>query len=131
MVRPTTTKVRPAVAQASIGSPAISVRGITNRFGAVTAVDVRSTYPGAAGSAIVGVDAMNLLAPGTAALILGVFVVVASMTGAGLMRRRDVPSRRVSDRRRLGPEAPFVVSRRQMRRVCDHEPHDFAVAACR
>jgi ABC-2 type transport system ATP-binding protein len=39
MVRSSTTKVRPAVAQASIGSPAISVRGITKRFGAVTAVD--------------------------------------------------------------------------------------------
>jgi ABC-type transport system involved in multi-copper enzyme maturation permease subunit len=64
----------------------IAVEGIVSGF-----LGEGAKYlPGAAGSAIVGVDAMNLLAPGAAALILGGYVVVASMTGAALMRRRDV-----------------------------------------
>jgi len=64
----------------------IAAEGIVAPFLGQTA----KYLPGAAGSAIVGVDAVNLLASGAAALVLGGYAVVASLAGAWLMRERDV-----------------------------------------
>jgi ABC-type transport system involved in multi-copper enzyme maturation permease subunit len=47
-------------------------------------------FPGAAGSAIVGVDAAHLLAPGIAAVVLTGWAVAATVAGGSLMHRRDI-----------------------------------------
>lgn len=47
-------------------------------------------FPGSAGSAIVGVNAENLLAPGLAAVVLAGWAVVATLAGGTLMHRRDI-----------------------------------------
>jgi hypothetical protein len=46
--------------------------------------------PGAAGSAIVGVNAAGLLAPGIAVAVLAGWAALATITGERLMRRRDI-----------------------------------------
>jgi ABC-2 type transport system permease protein len=52
--------------------------------------DVGGYLPGSAGSAIVGVDAANLLAPGVAVAVLAGWTVLATVVGAQLMQRRDI-----------------------------------------
>lgn len=52
--------------------------------------DVARFLPDAAGSAIVGVDAANLLAPGIAVAVLAGWAVLATVVGGRLMQRRDV-----------------------------------------
>lgn len=47
-------------------------------------------FPGSAGSAIVGVNAEGLLAPGLAAVVLAGWAAVATLAGGTLMHRRDV-----------------------------------------
>lgn len=47
-------------------------------------------FPGSAGSAIVGVNAENLLAPGLAAAVLAGWALVVTLAGGVVMHRRDV-----------------------------------------
>lgn len=51
---------------------------------------VAKYLPDAAGSAIVGVDAANLLAPGIAAAVLAGWAALAALVGGHLMQRRDI-----------------------------------------
>jgi ABC-2 type transport system permease protein len=52
--------------------------------------DIGTYFPGTAGSALVGVNAEGLLAPGIAAAVLAGWALVATATGGLLMRRRDL-----------------------------------------
>lgn len=47
-------------------------------------------FPGAAGSALVGVNAQGLLAPAMATVVLAGWAIVAAVSGGVLMHRRDV-----------------------------------------
>jgi ABC-type transport system involved in multi-copper enzyme maturation permease subunit len=51
---------------------------------------VAKYLPDAAGSAIVGVDAANLLSPGIAIAVLAGWMALATVVGAHLMQRRDI-----------------------------------------
>jgi len=51
---------------------------------------VAKFFPGAAGFAVVGVNPAELLTPGLGALLLGGYALIAVVTGAVLMRRRDI-----------------------------------------
>jgi ABC-2 type transport system permease protein len=62
---------------------------IEGAFGAFVP-DVAKYLPDAAGSAIVGVNAANLLAPGIAVAVLAGWTAVATVVGDRLMQRRDV-----------------------------------------
>lgn len=52
--------------------------------------DVAKYLPGAAGDAIVGSDATTLLAPVMAVAVLAGWAALVTITGDGLMRRRDI-----------------------------------------
>ena len=52
--------------------------------------DVAKYFSGAAGFAIVGINAADLLTPGQGAVLLGGYALVAVATGAVLMQRRDI-----------------------------------------
>ncbi len=57
---------------------------------ATLAPDLARYLPGSASSAIVGVNAGSLLAPGIAVAVLAGWAAVASLAGDRLMRRRDI-----------------------------------------
>jgi ABC-2 type transport system permease protein len=52
--------------------------------------DVAKYFPGAAGFAIVGINAADLLAPSLGAVLLGGYAVAAVAAGGVLMQRRDI-----------------------------------------
>jgi ABC-2 type transport system permease protein len=52
--------------------------------------DVAKYFPGAAGFAIVGINAADLLTPALGAVLLGAYAVVAVAAGDVLMQRRDI-----------------------------------------
>src|SRR5262245_46164053 len=52
--------------------------------------NVARYFPGAAGFAVVGINATQLLAPAAGAMLLGGYALVAVATGAVLMQRRDI-----------------------------------------
>jgi ABC-2 type transport system permease protein len=52
--------------------------------------DVAKYFPGAAGFAIVGINPADLLTPALGAVLLGGYALVAVVTGAVLMQRRDI-----------------------------------------
>lgn len=57
---------------------------------AALAPDLARYLPASAGSAIVGVQATDLLAPGIAVAVLAGWAALATLTGARLMQRRDI-----------------------------------------
>ena len=52
--------------------------------------DVARYFPGSAGFAVVGINASGLLAPVTAAILLGGYALAALVAGGTLMQRRDI-----------------------------------------
>jgi ABC-2 type transport system permease protein len=52
--------------------------------------DVATYFPGAAGFAVVGINAADLLTPALGAALLGAYAVVAIAAGGFLMQRRDI-----------------------------------------
>lgn len=52
--------------------------------------DVARYFPGSAGFAVVGINASGLLAPMTAAIVLGGYALVGLVAGGTLMQRRDI-----------------------------------------
>ena len=52
--------------------------------------DVARYFPGSAGFAVVGINASGLLAPVTAAILLGGYALAAVVAGGTLMQRRDI-----------------------------------------
>jgi ABC-2 type transport system permease protein len=52
--------------------------------------DVARYFPGSAGFAVVGINSSGLLAPVTAAILLGGYAFVAVIAGGTLMQRRDI-----------------------------------------
>jgi ABC-type transport system involved in multi-copper enzyme maturation permease subunit len=52
--------------------------------------EVARYFPGSAGFAVVGINASGLLAPVTAAILLGGYALVAVVAGGTLMQRRDI-----------------------------------------
>jgi ABC-2 type transport system permease protein len=52
--------------------------------------DVARYFPGSAGFAVVGINASGLLAPVTAAILLGGYAAAAVAAGGTLMQRRDI-----------------------------------------
>ena len=52
--------------------------------------DVARYFPGSAGFAVVGINSSGLLAPVTAAILLGGYALVAVIAGGTLMQRRDI-----------------------------------------
>jgi ABC-2 type transport system permease protein len=52
--------------------------------------DLARYFPGAAGFSVVGINSDGLLAPASAALLLGTYALAAAVIGAALMRRRDI-----------------------------------------
>ncbi|MGZ8626735.1 MAG: hypothetical protein ACXWXK_08725, partial [Actinomycetota bacterium] len=52
--------------------------------------DVMRYFPGQLGASLTGVDALELLAPADAAAALAGWATLATVTGAALMRRRDI-----------------------------------------